>query len=84
MTPARLINPTVGLSPTMPQVLEGQTIDPSVSVPMETAHRFAEVADPDPKLSRRDSGPERTDFDTGRRGRSTHWTIYWTGYWPIR
>ena len=49
-TPARLVSPTVGLMPTTPHRLEGQTMLPSVSVPSETAQRFAETAAPDPEL----------------------------------
>jgi hypothetical protein len=48
--PERLTAPTVGLIPTMPQMLEGQTMDPSVSVPMAAAHRLAAAAAPDPEL----------------------------------
>src|SRR5436853_1392499 len=49
-TPARLIKPTVGLIPTRPQCEEGAVIEPSVSVPMEIAQRFADVAAPLPEL----------------------------------
>ena len=42
--------PTVGLMPTIPQALDGHTIDPSVSVPIATAHRFAATAAPEPEL----------------------------------
>src|SRR5690349_20363281 len=48
--PARLTRPTVGLRPTMPQSVEGETIDPSVSVPMATAHRLAVTAAAEPEL----------------------------------
>src|SRR5438046_10767811 len=48
--PARLISPTVGLIPTMPLVDEGDTIDPSVSVPAATAQRFAATATAEPEL----------------------------------
>src|SRR5262249_32757252 len=47
--PARLIKPTVGLIPTSPFAEEGQTTDPSVSVPTATTHRFAAAA-PEPEL----------------------------------
>jgi hypothetical protein len=50
MIPLRLIRPTVGFMPTMPLSDDGETIEPSVSVPTESAHRFAEVATPDPEL----------------------------------
>ncbi len=50
MTPARLTRPTVGLMPTMPLTEDGQTIEPSVSVPTATAHRLAETAAPEPEL----------------------------------
>ena len=48
MMPARLIRPTVGLIPTSPFDEDGQTIEPSVSVPMPAAARFAEMAAPVP------------------------------------
>src|SRR4051812_13146924 len=36
--------------PTMPFADDGQTIDPSVSEPIATVHRFAATAPPDPEL----------------------------------
>src|SRR6266571_3154050 len=50
MTPARLTRPTVGLMPTIPFAFAGQTMLPSVSVPMDTVVRLPEVAAPDPEL----------------------------------
>lgn len=50
MIPARLINPTVGLIPTMPHAEEGQTMEPFVSVPIATEQRFEETAAPEPEL----------------------------------
>jgi hypothetical protein len=50
MIPARLINPSVGLIPTIPFADDGQTIEPSVSDPTADMHRFADVAAPDPEL----------------------------------
>ncbi len=50
ITPARLTRPTVGLSPTTPLVVAGQTIEPSVSVPTATGHRLALTATPEPLL----------------------------------
>src|SRR5438093_1817708 len=49
-TPARLVRPTVGLRPTTPFTLAGQTMLPSVSDPRDTALRFAEAAAPEPEL----------------------------------
>src|SRR5438034_7800785 len=49
-TPARLTRPTVGLIPTTPLALAGQTIEPSVSVPTPAAHRLAETATAEPEL----------------------------------
>src|SRR5205814_3064461 len=49
-TPARLVRPTVGLIPTTPLALAGQTTLPSVSVPSETAAKLADTAAPDPAL----------------------------------
>src|SRR5215468_802855 len=50
MIPERLTNPTVGLIPTIPLVVAGQTIEPSVSVPIATLQRLAETATPEPEL----------------------------------
>src|SRR5687767_2133572 len=50
MIPARLTRPTVGLIPTSEFADEEQTIDPSVSVPMAAAQRFADGATPEPEL----------------------------------
>src|SRR5260370_5365295 len=49
-TPARETRPTVGLMPTTPFAFAGQTMLPSVSVPIETAVKFADAAAPDPEL----------------------------------
>src|SRR5438093_12302696 len=48
--PARLTRPTVGLMPTIPLADPGQTIEPSVSVPTDTATRLAATAAADPEL----------------------------------
>ena len=48
--PARLTSPTVGLMPTIEFADEGQTIEPSVSVPTETAQKFAATATAEPEL----------------------------------
>ncbi len=48
--PARLVRPTVGLMPTTPFALAGQTMLPSVSVPKDTVAKFAEAAAPEPEL----------------------------------
>src|ERR1700752_2962384 len=50
MIPARLTSPTVGLMPTSEFAEEGQTIEPSVSVPIAAAPRFAAMAAPEPEL----------------------------------
>ena len=50
MIPDRLISPTVGFTPTMPLTLEGQAIEPLVSVPTAAAQRLAETATADPEL----------------------------------
>src|SRR5258708_25419775 len=49
-TPARLVSPTVGLIPTTPLALAGQTMLPSVSLPNDTVAKFAEAAAPEPEL----------------------------------
>jgi hypothetical protein len=49
-TPPRLTSPTVGLSPTTPLTFAGQTMLPSVSLPSDTAVKFAAAAAPDPEL----------------------------------
>src|SRR5579863_7342666 len=48
--PLRLRRPSVGLMPTRPLLLAGDTIEPSVSVPTATATRLAAVAAPEPLL----------------------------------
>ena len=48
--PDRLISPTVGLIPTIPFALDGQTIEPLVSVPIARTVRLAETATPEPEL----------------------------------
>src|SRR5215471_1502172 len=48
MIPDRLTSPTVGLMPTRQQLLEGETIEPSVSLPTATAQRLAAAAAPEP------------------------------------
>ncbi len=48
--PLRLQRPSVGLMPTRELLLDGETIDPSVSVPMAIAARFAAIAAPEPEL----------------------------------
>src|SRR5918912_1297503 len=49
-TPARLVSPTVGLMAATLFALPGHTMLPSVSVPNETAAKFAVAAAPDPEL----------------------------------
>jgi hypothetical protein len=48
ITPARLVKPTVGFIPTTELALDGHKMEPSVSVPSETATIFAatDIADP--------------------------------------
>src|SRR6056297_119564 len=48
--PLRLHNPTVGFRPTIPFALDGQTIEPFVSVPIVRVLRFADAATPGPEL----------------------------------
>src|SRR5262245_22978993 len=50
MIPDRLTSPTVGLMPTSADTDDGQTIEPSVSVPTPMAARFAAIAAPVPEL----------------------------------
>src|SRR6266851_8267237 len=50
MMPLRLTRPTVGLIPAKPFEDDGQTMEPSVSVPMAAAQRFAETPAPEPEL----------------------------------
>ncbi len=50
MMPLRLTRPTVGLIPTSPFDDEGQTMEPSVSVPMPIAQKLAEMPAPVPEL----------------------------------
>src|SRR5512142_2701936 len=48
--PLRLTRPTVGFSPTMPQELAGEVMEPSVSVPTAMAHKLAATAAAEPEL----------------------------------
>src|SRR5476649_118171 len=48
--PLRLRSPSVGLMPTRPLLFDGDTIEPSVSVPTAAALRLAATAAPDPEL----------------------------------
>ena len=50
MAPVRGTRPKVGRSPVRPQRMEGLTMLPSVSLPMENATRPAAVAEPGPAL----------------------------------
>ena len=55
--PACDTSPTVGLMPTTALCDDGQTIEPSVSVPIAAAHRLAAGATPDPELEPHGSAP---------------------------
>ena len=57
MRPSWETSPTVGLSPTIAFPADGQTIEPSVSVPIATAHRLAAAATADPELDPHGSAP---------------------------
>ena len=48
--PAPPRSPTVGLTPTSPQIEAGLTMEPSVSVPMPMAARLAATAAAEPEL----------------------------------
>ena len=48
--PLRLTSPLVGLMPTIPQALAGQTIEPSVSVPIASGASPAATPAADPEL----------------------------------
>ena len=50
MIPSWEIRPTVGLSPKTRLLPDGQTTEPSVSVPTEVAHMLAAVAAAEPEL----------------------------------
>ena len=50
MMPVRLTRPSVGLMPTSEALFDGDTIDPSVSVPTAAAPRLAATAAPEPEL----------------------------------
>src|SRR3954464_2004294 len=50
MMPVRLTRPSVGLMPTSDALVDGETIEPSVSVPPAAAPRLAAMAAPEPEL----------------------------------
>src|SRR5438132_238758 len=49
-TPSRLVRPAVGLMPTTPQTADGQTMEPSVSVPRAAVQSSAATAAAEPEL----------------------------------
>src|SRR5262245_20261548 len=49
-TRLRLTRPRVGLIPTIPFAPDGHTIEPSVSLPIATTARLAEIPAPEPLL----------------------------------
>ena len=48
--PVRLTSPSVGLMPTREQAADGETTEPSVSVPIAAVTKFAAVAAAEPEL----------------------------------
>ncbi len=50
MIPERLRRPTVGFTPTRPQLVDGDTIEPSVSVPIPIDAKLLAIALPVPEL----------------------------------
>src|ERR1700749_466574 len=50
--PDRLRSPSVGLMPTTPQALDGETIDPTVSVPTASGAKPADTPAAGPELDR--------------------------------
>src|SRR3954447_12512130 len=50
MIPARLTSPTVGLTPTTPHTVDGEMIEPLVSVPIAAAQSPAATAAAEPEL----------------------------------
>lgn len=62
MTPARLVRPTVGLMPTTALKLSGQMMEPSVSVPSDTATIFAATDMADPLLDPQGSADSTYGF----------------------
>src|SRR5215472_10049638 len=60
--PDRLTRPIVGLSPTIPQLFEGLTIEPSVSVPIASGASPAATATPEPELEPDGLRPEPYGF----------------------
>ena len=50
MMPERLRSPTVGLTPTRPQLVDGDTMEPSVSVPIPIEAKLLAIALPVPEL----------------------------------
>ena len=85
MIPARLTSPIVGLIPTRPFAAEGQTMEPSVSVPTPTAAKLAATAAPVPELRAAGRAIERVRVPhLAARARSTRWRSGWSGSSPTR
>src|SRR5438876_6420727 len=66
--PLRLTRPSVGLRPTSELVLDGDTIDPSVSVPMAAAARSPATGQANPDWEREGCGRVERGFSSGRPG----------------
>jgi hypothetical protein len=64
MTPLRLVSPIVGLIPTTELAADGQSIEPSVSVPRVTVTRLAAAAMADPLLDPHGSADSMYGFCT--------------------
>ena len=71
------------LVPTTPCSCEGQTIEPSVSVPSAAAAEMADAATPDPELEPHGFDRGRSGLSFGRRRHSSRWSDWPTEVRPL-
>jgi len=82
--PARLTRPTVGLTLNQSAKTDGQTMEPSVSVPNSDSARLAEPAEPEPAAEPQGCDRGRKGCEPDRRARSIRWKNALSDSWPTR
>ena len=84
ITPARLVRPTVGFMPTTEFALDGQRMEPSVSVPSDTATKFAATDIADPLLDPQGSADRTYAFCTKTQNtRVLLYQLRWIFLWDM-
>jgi len=84
ITPARLVRPTVGFMPTTEFALDGHKMEPSVSVPSDTATKFAATDIADPLLDPQGSSDRTYGFCTKiQNTRALLYQLRWIFLWDM-